>query len=88
MFKLPYNWVNFAFQQGNAQIPSSQASAVPELEIPDVQLDLVKSEEPDIKLPTSGGSEKKQGNSRKSSTSASLTNIKALTVWITAVENS
>ena len=53
-----------------------------------MQLDLVKSEEPDIKLPTSGGSERKQGSSRKSSTSASLTNIKALTVWITAVENS
>ena len=36
------------------------------------KLDLGKAEEPEIKLPTSVGSEKKQGNSRKTST-ASLT---------------
>ena len=36
------------------------------------KLDLEKAEEPEIKLPTSVGSEKKQGNSRKTST-ASLT---------------
>ena len=35
-------------------------------------LDLEKSEEPEIKLPTPIGSQKKQGNSRKTSTSASL----------------
>ena len=34
-------------------------------------------EEPEIKLPTSAGSQKKQGNSRKTSTSASLTYTKA-----------
>ena len=38
-------------------------------------------EEPEIKLPTSVGSQKKQGNSRKTSTSASLTMWKPLTVW-------
>ena len=42
-------------------------------ELPDVKLDLEKTEEPEIKLSTSVGSLKKQENSRKPSTSASLT---------------
>ena len=37
------------------------------------KLDLEKAEEPEIKLPTSIGSLKKQKNSRKTSTSALLT---------------
>ena len=41
-------------------------------------------EEPEIKLPTFVGSWRKQGNSRKASTFASLTTLKPLTVWITA----
>ena len=48
-----------------------------------LKLDLEKAEKPEIKLPTSVGSSKKQGNSRKISTSASLTRLKPLTVWIT-----
>ena len=53
------------------------------------KLDLEKAEEPDFKLPTSVGSQKKQENSRKTSTSASLTMLKPLTVWITTkVKNS
>ena len=47
------------------------------------KLDLEKAEEPEIKLPTSIGSLKKQENSRKTSTSALLTMPKPLTVWIT-----
>ena len=47
------------------------------------QLDLEKAEEPEIKLPTSAGSSKKQESSRKTSTSALLTMPKPLTVWIT-----
>ena len=43
----------------------------------------LKAEEPDIKLPTSTGSWKKQENSRKTSTSALLTMPKPLTVRIT-----
>ena len=46
------------------------------------KLDLEKAEEPDIKLPTSVGSSKKQESSRKTST-ALLTIPKPLTVWIT-----
>ena len=47
------------------------------------KLDLEKAEEPEIKLPTSVGSLKKQESSRKTSTSALLTTPKPLTVWIT-----
>ena len=47
------------------------------------KLDLEKAEEPEIKLPTFIGSLRKQGNSRKTSTSASSTTLKPLTVWIT-----
>ena len=43
------------------------------------KLDLEKGEETEIILPTSIGSQKKQGNSRKAFTSASLT----MTVWVT-----
>jgi len=43
----------------------------------------IKAEEPEIKLPTSVGSLKKQESSRKTYTSASLTILKPLTVWIT-----
>ena len=48
-----------------------------------VKLDLEKAEEPEIKLPTSAGSSKKQANSRKASISALLTKSKPLTLWIT-----
>ena len=52
------------------------------------KLDLEKAEVPEIKLPTSTGSLKKQENARKTSTSALLTMPKPLTVRITTVENS
>ena len=47
------------------------------------KLDLEKAEEPEIKLPTSTGSSKKQESSKKTSPSALLTMPKPLTVWIT-----
>ena len=47
------------------------------------KLDLEKAEEPEIKLPTTIGSSKKQESSRKTSTSALLTMPKPLTLWIT-----
>ena len=49
-------------------------------ELPDVQDGLEKAEEPENKLPTSAGSWKKQGSSRKTSISALLlsTQSKAL----------
>ena len=47
------------------------------------KLDVEKAEEPEIKLPTSTGSSKKQEHSRKTSTSALSTMLKTSTVWIT-----
>ena len=47
------------------------------------KLDLEKAEEPEVKLPTSVGSSKKQGSSRKTSTFALFTIPKPLTLWIT-----
>ena len=47
------------------------------------KLVLEKAEEPEIKLPTSAGSSKKQESSRKTSISALLTKPKPLTAWIT-----
>ena len=52
-------------------------------ELLDVQLDSEKAEEPEIKLPTSVGSLRKQESSRIISTSALLAMPKSLTVWIT-----
>ena len=60
-------------------------------ELPDVQVVLEKAEEPEINLPTSTASSKKQESSRKTnkqtnkktSISALLTMPKSLTVWIT-----
>ena len=46
------------------------------------KLGLEKAKEPEIKLPTSAGSWKKQESSRKTSISALLTTSKPLTVWI------
>ena len=47
------------------------------------KLDLEKAEEPEITLPISAGSSKKQESSRKTSTSALLTTPKPVTMWIT-----
>ena len=53
------------------------------------QRHLQQAEEPEITLPTSAGSWKKQESSRKISISDLLTMPKPLTVWITeTVENS
>ena len=47
------------------------------------KLVLKKAEEPEIKLPTSAGSSKKQEGPQKTSISALLTMSKPLTMWIT-----
>jgi len=47
------------------------------------KLVLEKAEEPEIKLPTSAGSSKKQASFRKISISVLLTMPNPLTVWIT-----
>ena len=53
-------------------------------ELPDIQAGFREAREtPEIKLPTFIGLWGKQGNSRETSISASLTMLKPLTVWIT-----
>ena len=52
-------------------------------ELPDVQAGFRKGKEPEIKLPTSVGSSKKQESYKKTSTSALLTTPKPLALWIT-----
>ena len=70
--------------QSNAQNSPSQASAIHEpVNFQMLKLLLEKAEEPEIKLPTSAGSSKKQESSRKTSISALLTMPKPLTMWIT-----
>ena len=53
-------------------------------ELPNVKLNLDKTEELEIKLPTSTGYQKSKRIPEKTSTSALLTTPKPLTVWITA----
>ena len=48
-----------------------------------LKLGLEKADKPEIKLPTFLGSWRNQGNSRKTSTSASLITLKPLTGYIT-----
>ena len=75
---------SFHMLQGYAQNPSKLCFS--NMGIKNFQmfkLDLENEEEPEIKLSTSVVSSKKQESSRKTSTSASLTVLKPLTVWYT-----
>ena len=54
-------------------------------ELQDVQMDLEKTEEPEIKLPTPIELSKKQESTRKTSISALLTMPKPLAVWMTTI---
>ena len=65
------------------KIPQARLQQYVNHELPDVQAGFGKAEEPEIKLPTSAGSSKKQESSRKTSISALLTMPKPLTVRIT-----
>ena len=77
MLKLPHSCAHFTYQQDNSLNPSSQASILQEPRTFRCTTfrctDLQDVEEPGIKLPTSTGSQEKQGNYGKISTSASLT---------------
>ena len=58
-------------------------------ELPDVHVEFRKGKEPEIRVPTFIRSWRKQGSSRKMTTSASLPTLKPLNVWIaTNCENS
>ena len=51
--------------------------------LPDVQAGFRKGRGTKDQIATSTGSQKRQGNSRRASTFASLTMLKLLTMWIT-----
>ena len=80
MFKLLYNCAHFIFYQVMLKIFQARLQQYMKRELPEFKLDLEKAEEPEIKLPTSAGSWKKQESSRKTSTSALLTIPQPLTV--------
>ena len=84
MFKLPHSCTHLTCEQSNAQNSPDQASTVCEPRTSRCSSWILeKAEEPEIKLPTSIGSLKKQESSRKTSSSALLTTPKPLTVQIT-----
>ena len=72
--KLLHNSIHFTCLQGGFRSTWTETFQM-------YKLGSEKAEEPEIKLPTSVGSQKKQGNSR--TPSAILTTLKTLTVWIT-----
>ena len=86
MLKLPHNCTHLSHASKvmlkilQARLQQYLNRELPDVHVPDV---LEKAEEPEIKLPTSAGSWKKQESSRKTLISALLTMPKPLTVWIT-----
>ena len=83
IFKLPYNWFTSHASKVMLKILQARHQQCVNWEIPDVQTGFRKGRGTRDQFPTSIGSSKKQENSRKISTSASLTILKPLTVWIT-----
>ena len=80
MLRLPHNYSSTSWQS-SAQKPGFNSMWTVNFQM--LKLDLEKAEEPEIKLPASTGTSKKWESSRKTFTSASLTMLKPLTVWIT-----
>ena len=71
MFKLPHNCTHLIRWQSNAQnSPSQVSNSMWTINFLMFKMDLEKAEEPEIKLPASVGSSKKQGSSRKTSAAA------------------
>ena len=79
-FKLPHNCIHFAHYLPRLCSKSLQRgfSSMWTKNFQMYKLGLKKAEEPEIKLPTFIGSQRKQGNFRKTSTSVSLTMWKSL----------
>ena len=83
MFKLSHNALISHTSKIMLKILQVRLQQYMNHELPDVQAGFWKAEEPEMKLPTSAGSSKKQESFRKTSISASLNMPKPLTVWIT-----
>ena len=84
LFTLLYNHTHFTCQQGSAQNPSRKVSAVREPRT-SRYISWIQKRQRNQRTNYQHllDHRKKQGNSRKASTSASLTTLKPLTVWIT-----
>ena len=86
MFKLPHSCTYLTHQQSNTQnYPSQPSKVCKQMPLSGFMFKLIleKAEEPEIKLPTSTGSQKKQESSTKTSTYALLTSPTPLTVQST-----
>ena len=84
MLKLLHNCTHLTPSKVILKILQARLQQYVKRELPDVQAGFRKGrEEPEIKLPTSDRSQKKQESSRKASISALFTMPKPLTVWIT-----
>ena len=83
MLKLPHNCTHLNTSKVMLKILQARLQNMWTVNFLMFKLVLEKAEEPEIKLPTSAGSLKKQESSRKPSISALLTMPKPLTVWIT-----
>ena len=79
MFKLVYICAHFTCYQGFAQNPSSSMWTK---NFQMYKVGFEEAQKPEVKLLTFIWSWRMQGNSRKMSTSASLTTLNPLTVWI------
>ena len=77
------NCTHLTHLKSNAQNSQARLQQDVNRELPDVQFGFKKGKEPEINLPTSTGSSKKQESSRKAFISALLTMPKPLTVYIT-----
>ena len=84
IFKLLYNCTHFTYQKGNTQNPSSCASTARESRTSRCTNWILKGQRNQrLNFQHLLDNRKKQGNSRNTSTSASLSMLKPLTVWIT-----
>ena len=84
MFSLLYNCAHFTYFQVYDQISFKLGFSNMWTEnFQMYKLGFKEAEEPEIKLPAFVGSWRKQRSSRKTSTSASLTMLKSLTMWMT-----
>ena len=83
MLKLLHNCTHLTLAKKCSKFSKQGFSSMWTVNFQMFKLDLEKAEEPEIKLPTSTGSSKKQDSSRKTSISALLTMPKRLTVWVT-----
>ena len=83
IFKLPHNHMHFKASKVMLKILQARLQQYMNQELPDVQDGFRESRGTRDQIANTCWIIEKQGNSRKTSTSVSLTTLKPLTVWIT-----